>query len=43
MSFPSICSGIFQPLDIGQYLPPQVILNLHIRERGIDFEDLLAG
>jgi hypothetical protein len=40
MSLSPICSSIFQPRDISQHLAPQVILDFHLRERGVDFEDL---
>jgi hypothetical protein len=42
MSLSPISSCILQPRDISQYLPAQVILDFHLRERGIDFEYLFG-
>jgi len=40
MSLSPISSSVFQPRDISQYLASQVVLDFHLCERGIDFEDL---
>ncbi len=43
MSPPPIRSCILQPCNISQHLPPQVVLDFHVCERGIDFENLIVG
>lgn len=42
MSLPTIISCISQPRNVSQHLPPQVVLDFHLRERGIHFEDLIV-
>lgn len=43
MSLPTVCARISQPRNITQHLAPQVVLNLHLCECGIDLEDLGVG
>lgn len=43
MSLATIRARVLQPLDIIQNLTPQIILNLHFRERRGEVEDLLVG
>jgi hypothetical protein len=43
MSPTTIRPGIPQPLDISQDLSPQIVLDRHVRKRGIHFEDLILS
>jgi hypothetical protein len=43
MSPAPISTGIPEPLDIVEYLSPQIILNFHFGQRGRDVEHLRVG
>lgn len=43
MSPASISTGIPEPLDVFQYLPPQIIFDFHFGQRGRDVEHLRVG